>query len=232
MKKANLFIISLALCCPLFVAAQDVTTLVQKVKAKLDKVADYEASAKMKTNVTFLKVPVATIKMYYKKPDKMKIKNEKGFSFIPKGAVNINMSNSLSNGKYSVLDAGTDKIGGIVVRVVKLLPEDDNADVVLSTLYIDETNLVIRKAKTTTRENGSYELEMTYGKYAEYGLPDKIIFSFNTKDYKLPKGVSFDFDDGSETKKPADKAKNKKGRAEIDINSYTINKGIADSVFQ
>ena len=232
MKKTKLLIILLAAHCPLLLTAQDVTALVQKVKAKLDKVADYEASGKMKTNVTFLKVPVANIKMYYKKPNRMKIKNEKGFSFIPKGAVNINMSNSLSSGKYSVLDAGTDKIGSTVVRVVKLLPEDDNADVVLSTLYIDETNLVIRKAKTTTRENGSYELEMSYGKFAEYGLPDKIIFSFNTKDYKLPKGVTFDFDDGSEAKKAEDKAKNKKGKAEIDIKSYTINKGIDDTVFQ
>jgi outer membrane lipoprotein-sorting protein len=217
---------------PLFLQAQDVNALVQKVKAKLDKVEDYEASGKMKTNVTFLKVPIANIKMFYKKPNKMKIKNEKGFSFIPKGAVNINMSNSLSNGKYTVLDAGTDKIGGTAVRVVKLLPEDDNADVVLSTLYIDETNLVIKKAKTTTRENGSYELEMSYGKYMEYGLPDKIIFSFNTKDYKLPKGVTFDFDDGADNPKAADKAKNKKGKAEISISSYTINKGVADSVFQ
>jgi outer membrane lipoprotein-sorting protein len=232
MRKIHLYIIVLVLCSPVLVNAQDVNILVQKVKAKLDKVADYEASGKMKTNVTFLKVPVATIKMFYKKPNKMKIKNEKGFSFIPKGAVNINMSNSISDGKYSILDAGTDKINGTTVRVVKLLPEDDNADVVLSTLYIDETNLVIRKSKTTTRENGSYELEMSYGKYIEYGLPDKIVFSFNTKDYKLPKGVTFDFDDGSDVKKTEDKAKNKKGRAEISVSSYIINKGIADSVFQ
>jgi outer membrane lipoprotein-sorting protein len=219
-------------CCPLWALCQDVNQLVQKVKAKLDKVSDYEASGKMKTNITFLKVPIATIKMYYKKPNKMRIKNEKGFSFIPKGAVNINMGNSLSSGKYTVLDAGTDKIGSTVVKVVKLLPEDDNADVVLSTLYIDETNFVIRKAKTTTRENGSYELEMSYGKFIEYGLPDKIIFSFNSKDYKLPKGVTFDFDDGSDAKKAADKARNKKGRAEITISSYTINRGIDDAVFQ
>jgi hypothetical protein len=103
---------------------------------------------------------------------------------------------------------------------------------VLSTLYIDETRLVILKAKTTTRENGSYELDMTFGKFTDYGLPDKIIFSFNTKDYKLPKGVTFDFDDGSEVKKTEDKAKAKKGRAEISISSYIINKGIADSIFQ
>ncbi len=215
MKKTLPFLLLITFCSPLFSGAQDVNALVQKVKAKIDKVNDYEAAGKMKTNVTFLKIPVATVKIYFKKPNKLKIKNEKGISFVPKGAVSINLNNIISNGKFTALDAGVDKVGGVVVKVIKLLPEDDNADVVLSTLYIDETNLVIRKAKTTTRENGSYELEMTYGKYTEYGLPDKIIFSFNTKDYKLPKGVTFDFDDGSEAKKTADKAKNKKGRAEI-----------------
>jgi hypothetical protein len=186
----------------------------------------------MKTNVVFLKIPVATVKVYFKKPNKIKIKNDKGISFVPKGAVNINLNSIISNGKFTAIDAGTDNVGGVVVKVVRLLPDDDNADVVLSTLYIDETNLLIRKAKTTTRENGSYELEMTYGKYAEYSLPDKIIFSFNTKDYKLPKGVTFDFDDGSDIKKPPEKGKNKKGRAEITLTYYIINKGIADTVFQ
>ena len=215
-----------------FSFAQEATTLVQKVKAKIDKVNDYQASGKMKTNVAFLKVPVANVKIYFKKPNKLKIKNEKGLSFVPKGAVNINLSSILNSGKYTVIDAGVDKINGAVVRVVRLLPEDDNAEVVLSTLYIDEINLVIKKAKTTTRENGSYELEMTYGNYAEYGLPDKVIFSFNTKDYKLPKGVTFDFDDGAATKNTDDGSKKKKGKAEISFNSYIINKAIPDNVFQ
>ncbi|UEG51083.1 hypothetical protein LK994_06290 [Ferruginibacter lapsinanis] len=210
---------------------QDVNALVQKVKAKIEKVNDYLANGRMKTNVAFLKVPVASVKIFFKKPNKLKIKNEKGISFVPKGAVSINLNSILSGGKYTVLDAGLDKIGGVSVRVVRLLPDDDNADVVLSTLYIDEANLVIRKAKTTTRENGSYELEMTYGKYTEYGLPDKVIFSFNTKDYKLPKGVTFDFDDGAAPKKTQDQAKNKKGKAEITFSNYIINKGIDNSVF-
>ena len=215
-----------------FAKAQDVNVLVQKVKDKINLVNDYEARGKMKTNVSFLKVPVATVKIYFKKPNRLKIKNEKGISFVPKGAVNINMSNVLSSGKYSVLDAGTDKIGSTVVKVVKLLPEDDNSDVVLSTLYIDALNQVILKTKTTTRDNGTYELEMSYGKYIAYGLPDKIIFSFNTKDYKMPKGVTFDFEDGSKKKTAEEKIKNQKGKMEISISNYVINKGIADSVFK
>ena len=231
MKIAVKFLL-IYLLLPFLGRAQDINQLVQKVKAKLDQVNDYEAAGRLKTNVSFLKVPVASVKIYFKKPNQLKIKNENGISFIPKGAVSINLNNVLSNGKYSVLDAGTDNIAGTPVKVVRLLPEDDNSDVVLSTLYIDQTNLVILKSKTTTRENGSYELEMSYGKYVAYGLPDKVIFSFNTRDYKLPKGVTFDFDDGSGNKPAEDKTKNKKGRAEITISSYAINKGVSDGVFK
>lgn len=206
--------------------------LVQKVKDKISLVNDYDATAKMKTNVSFLKVPVASVKMYFKKPDQLKIKNEKGISFVPKGAVNINMNNVFSSGKYSVLDAGDDNIGGKPVKVVKLLPADDNAEVVLSTLYIDAANLVILKTKTTTRDNGTYELEMSYGKYAAYGLPDKIIFTFNTRDYKMPRGVTFDFEDGSKKKDANDKLKNKTGKVEFSITTYKINKGIANDIFK
>ena len=75
--------------------------------------------------------------------------------------------------------------------------------------------------------------QLSYGKYIAYGLPDKIIFSFNTKDYKMPKGVTFDFEDGSQKKTAAEKEKlkNQKGKMEIVISGYIINKGIADSVF-
>jgi len=213
-------------------AQENVNALIQKVNAKIEKVNDYTAVGKMKTKVVFLKVPVSAVKIYFKKPNRLKIKNEKGISFVPKGAVSINISNIVNGEKYTALDAGTDKIGNTAVRVVKLLPVDDNADIVLSTIYIDEANLLIKKAKTTTRENGSYELEMTYGKYSAYGLPDKIIFTFNTKEYKLPKGITFDFDDGEAAKSNVPRGLNKnKGQAEITFDSYIINKGVSDAMF-
>ncbi len=232
MKKIiqHIFLILPFCSSTLFCAAQEINTLVLKAKQKIDKVNDYEAAAKMKTNVTFLKVPIATVKVYFKKPNKLKVKSEKGISFIPKGAVSINLNNILGTNDYTIIDAGKEMIGKTPVRVARLLPNDDNSDVVLSTIYIDEVSNLILKAKTTTRENGTYELQMTYGKYAVYGLPDKIIFAFNTKDYKLPKGVTFDFDDGT-SNKPLDKSKAKKGRAEITFSSYTINKGLPESVF-
>jgi hypothetical protein len=160
----------------------------------------------------------------------MKILNEDGISFIPKGSVNINLAKFLTgSGTYEIVDAGKEVNTGL--RILKLLPSDENSDIVLSTLYIDEKTELVTKAKNTTRDNGTYELEMTYDKYASYGLPDKVIFSFNTKEYKLPKGVTFDYDDGTQ-KKPDDALKNKKGKVEITYSEYQVNKGVDDAIFK
>lgn len=229
-----LFVISLLFS--LSVNAQTAEELIQKVRAKLDKVNDYEAKGKMKTNVIFIKAPIASVKIYYKKPGKLKIINESGISFIPKGSVNINLSTIFVNSAgFDIIDAG--KESGTDLRIIKLLPKDENAEIVLSTLYIDETLSLIKKSKTTTKENGTYELEMIYGKYAEFGLADKAVFSFNTKEYKLPKGVSFDYDDGTKKEQSTDnpdsnREKNRKGKVEITYSNYIINKGVPDSVFQ
>ena len=228
MKK--IFVIIFALFLVIHLSAQTPQELISKIKAKLEKVNDYTAKGKLKTNVVFIKAPIASVKVYYKKPDKMRIVNESGISFIPKGSVNINLAKFLSgSGNYEIVDAGTEPSSGL--RILKLLPSDENSEIVLSTLYIDEKTELIKKAKNTTRDNGTYELEMSYGKYIAYSLPDKVIFSFNTKDYKLPKGVTFDYDDGAE-KKPDDNLKNKKGKVEITYSEYSINMGVDDAIFK
>ena len=73
---------------------------------------------------------------------------------------------------------------------------------------------------------------MTYGKYAAYGLADKVIFSFNTKEYKLPKGVAFDYDDGAKKQTKPKNESDTKGTIEISYSEYIINKGVSDKYFQ
>jgi hypothetical protein len=209
--------------------AQTAADLVKNVKAKMDRVNDYVATGKMKTDVVFIKAPVANIKSYFKKPNRFKIKRDGGISLLPKGGVSVNVSSLLLTDEYTAIDAGQTSMYGVVLKIIKLLPLNDNSDVVLTTMYIDEKNLLIRKASTTTKENGTYDMEMQFGKYAEWGLPDKVVFSFNTKDYKLPKGITLEYDDGS--KKP-ELPKNKKGRVEISYSSYIINKGVSDDLLK
>jgi len=232
MKKLSVKIVLLVL---LFmfglytVQAQDMNALVMKVKAKLDKVKDYTADGKMKTDVAFIKAPIGKVKVFFKSPDKFKLQKDGGISVLPKGGVSINIGSMVMQSGFVAIDAGLSKVQNFPVRVVKLLPNVDAGDIILSTLYIDEQNLLIRKSVTTTRENGTYEMELMYGKYDGYGLPDKVIFSFNAKDYKLPKGITLEFDDTDKAIK--DKMKGRKGRVEINYSSYAINTGLSNSIF-
>jgi outer membrane lipoprotein-sorting protein len=212
--------------------AQDVKDLLKKVKEKYDKVNDYTATGKMKTNVAFIKAPVANVTVYYKKPDKLKIKNEKGISFIPKGTVNVNLNNVLGLSNFEAVDGGTETVSGISCKVVKIFPLSDAEEISRATLYIDEKQQLVMKSVIKSGEKGTYELQMSYKNYSAYGLPDKVIFTFNTDNYKLPKGVTLDYDNGTGNKKPEEKLKNKKGKVEITYASYTINKGVDDTIFK
>lgn len=212
--------------------AQDMTGLIMKVKAKLDQVSDYEADGKMKTDVAFIKAPVGKVKVYFKKPNKFRLKKDGGISLLPRGGVSVNMNSMITTTDFIALAAGEAMVGGTKTKVVKLLPTNENSDIVLTTMYIDEANLLVKKAVTSTKENGTYEIEMSYGAFGNYGLPDKVVFSFNTKDYKLPKGITLEFDDNEKELTEAQKIKNRKGRVEITYTNYLINRGMSDSVFK
>lgn len=230
MKTKLVFCVTMIFCTSML-QAQDVKELLKKVKEKYDKVNDYTAAGKMKTNVIFIKAPVASVTIYYKKPDKLKIKNEKGISFIPRGTVNVNMNNVLGLSNYEAVDGGTETVSGVSCRVVKIFPISDEEEISRATLYIDEKQQLVMKSVIKSGEKGTYELLMTYKNYTTYGLPDKVVFTFNTDDYKLPKGVTIDYENGS-NKKNEEKVKDKKGRVEISYSSYTINKGVDDAIFK
>jgi outer membrane lipoprotein-sorting protein len=208
---------------------QDETELIKNVKSRLDKVNDYTAEGKMKIDVSFIDAPDSKVIVYYKKPDKFKVKKAGGISLLPKGGISVNMGSLLADENYDVVTGKDARVNGVDTKVIKLLPRDENSNVVLTTLYIEEKNLVIRKATVTTKENGSYEIELNYGKYIDWALPDKVVFSFNAKDYKLPKGITFEYEKGNKKKEEA--LKNKKGKIEITYSSYAINKGIDDKIF-
>ena len=185
----------------------------------------------LKTDVAFLKLPVSSVRIFYKFPDLFRIKKDGGISVLPKGGIRINMNSLITEGNYTSLSAGRIQWKSSDLSVLKLIPNGESSDIVLTTLYVDDKAMLIRRAITTTKDNGTYEIEMEYGKYAQWGLPDKAIMIFNTKDYKLPKGITFEYDASISQKTKEKKPLSKQGRIEISYASYEINKGLAPDVF-
>lgn len=226
--------ISILLFCIVFLqttrACAQGDPLIEKVAQKLATVNDYVAEGIMKTDVSFIKASLGKVKVYFKKPNLLKVRKEGGISLLPKGGVSLTLNTLLNTKQYTAIQAGTQVLNGKSLRVIKLIPNDDRLDWVISTLWIDPVDALVYKTATTTKESGSYEISMEYGAYAQYGLASKIVFSFNTKDYKLPNGITLEFGDEEPVSKQQ-LLKNKKGSIEIRYTRYTINKGIPPHIF-
>lgn len=209
---------------------QDAESIISKVKAKLEKVNDYSSKGSLSLDVEFIKIPTSRVEMFYKKPDKIRIKSADGLSILPKGGFSVNLQALLSSGQYSAVKVGNTKFNGMNVETVKLIPMAENSDLLVATLYIDSKDYLIQKSITTTKTNGTVEMEMVYGAYAQWGLPDKITVIFSTKEYKLPKGISFDYNPGGAggPKKPS----SGKGKVEMVYETYLVNKGVSEQVFK
>ena len=220
MKYPTLIII--AFLMGMYSSAQDVNTLIKLVKNKLDNINRYQATGTMKTSIAYLKIPIAKVNIQYKKPNELTIKSNNGVTFVPKGVDAISLQKIFSS-DFTAIDGGTEKIKQKVLRVVRLLPTSQQSNIVLSTVYINPSDLVVEKSSTTTKDEGTYEMEMQYGKYIQLGLPDKVTFTFNAKDYKIPKGLTLDFDNASSKNQKIDKTMLNKGKAEIVFQQYTIN---------
>jgi outer membrane lipoprotein-sorting protein len=227
-KKAGTIIFAMLFISQYCIAQND--PLIEKVSQKLALVDDYVAEGVMKTNVSFIKASLGKVKVYFKKPNLLKVKKEGGISLLPKGGVSLTINSLLNTKQYIALPMGVQQFNGKTLTVLKLVPTDEKLDWVISTLWIDPATALVYKTFTTTKDNGSYEITMEYGTYANLGLPSKIIFAFNTKDYKLPNGITLEFgDDDAAAKQNA--LRNKKGTIEITYTNYIINKGVSNSMF-
>lgn len=211
---------------------KDATQVFYQLRDKMNSVHDYIADVRMKIDVKFMRVPLMAGKLYFKSPGRLRLERNGGISVMPHKSINLSMDKMMPTGAVTVIDAGADQIGGKPVRILKVIP-DAEGDIVLTKIWVDETRMLALKTETTTRENGTVQTELSYGTYEKQALPDRIVFIMDLKEYKLPKGVTMDYDEG--TQQPARRGTQplpKKGRIEIRYLSYQINTGLSDSVFK
>jgi outer membrane lipoprotein-sorting protein len=236
MKTLYACVIAILLCCSLQAGAQtyDATETFYKLRSKIEQVKDYTADVVMHIQVPFMKVPRLTGKLFFKSPGMLKLERKGGIAILPKKSINLTLDNMIPLGKVTVIDAGMDSTYGKDVHVIKIVPDNDQTDIILTKVWIDTKRMLAVRTETTTKENGTMKMNLEYGTYASIALPDKVSFIIDVKDYKLPKGVTMDYN-ADEVVKPTKQSGNplpiKKGKIQIQYSNYQINKGLSDDIF-
>jgi len=211
--------------------AIDGAVLFDSLKHKVLSVNDYTAKVKMKINVHYMKIPQLNGTMYYKSPDMLRLERHGGLSILPKKNINLTLSNLIPTGQVTIIDLGYTTYKSSRVHVLKVVPEDDNSTIILAKIWIDEDKLLAVRTETTTRNDGTVAMDLTYGKYQNLALPDSVVIYLNLKEYKMPEGVTMDYNKQSENVKIAE-PKDTKGKIEIAYLDYQVNTGLSNSIFE
>jgi hypothetical protein len=205
----------------------DPDKILKKVITTFDKVKDYEVDVQVKVDVEFIKVPDTKAKIFFKQPDKINFESQ-GFAMLPKEGINFSPMSFLKK-DYTALYQKEDYIDANIVSVIKVIPSSNQGDIVLTTLWVDQSVGIIRKVESTTKTNGTFTIDLKYDERTkDYCLPSSMVFGFNIDKMNLPKA----FSDQAESESRKNIGKSTYGKVYITYSNYKVNKGISDKIFE
>lgn len=228
MNKFLLF--ALILVCGFgFAQSKDPNKILKAVETSFNKVKDYQANVSVKVDMDFVKVPESKAKLYFKQPDKVKIESS-GFAMLPKQSINFSPA-QLLKGNFTALYVRSEKDNNKNLDVIKIIPNSDTTDVILTTLWIDQSLAVITKTETATKKGGTVQIDFSYDPKT-IPLPTTLKFSFNLGDVQMPANV--EGAQNNQNDKRGDRRSRSaklKGSVIMTYSDYKINTGLPDSFF-
>jgi hypothetical protein len=192
----------------------------------MDDIDDYKVDVLVEVDVDFINMPDKHAVMYYKKPSKVKVKSDE-FLLLPKRGFDYSIRELLME-EYSAVYAGQETIAGHDHYLIKVIPLNKRAELVLSNIWVSIDGLMVSKMENFTKNKGNYTVDLEYGSGFR-DLPSKMTISFEIEDFKFP--VKFM---GKNIEVDKEKLKDegpKTGSVIFYFSGYELNKGINDEQF-
>lgn len=207
-----------------FAQEKNASKIIEKIKANFDLISDYVVEIKGKVDFPDAVIPELKAKIYFKKPDKMKIESD-NFMIIPKQSIRFDPE-ILYEKDFSSLMIGEVEIDNIKHYVIKLISNDPDVEEIV-TIWVNSNNFTIRKMNVIGSRIGKIEIEFIYKHFEKkYWLPEKLTATFEASKIRFPRLRRI------ENEQKENSNSNKEGKITIEYFNYVVNKGLDDKLFE
>ena len=216
---------------------------IKKTNEKFNSIDDYKVDMTIKLEIPAFRMPKKKYKVYYKRPNKIKVK-AKGFGILPKTGLftspNDNFDNltniKLSDYKDSENIHDIIIIGDLIVDSLKLEMPNEYSRITFDPIVevkIDTLNWVIKNVTTRLDTLKLFQINNYYKMYdKKYYMPYQSIVKYYVKDKKLFNWLNKDAGNIiGQDNLPKNNESIVEGTITVDYKKYIIKKGIKDSVF-
>ena len=215
---------------------------IRKTNEKFNEVNDYQVEMVIRVKVPAFRMPKKKYKVFYKKPNKIKIKS-KGFGILPKTGLFTSPNDNFDNLKNITMIYDEDLSNHVVLRgdlIVDSLKFDMPNEYSRITfdpiveVKIDTINWVIKNVTTKLDTLKLFQINNNYDIYNDkYYMPKESVVKYFIKDKKLFNWINKDASNvigqGKELANRNDSIV--EGTITVEYNNYKINKGIKDKIF-
>ena len=218
----------------------DVEMVVDKTQKQFEKAFDYQVTMKIELKVPGFRMPKKKYKVFFKQPNKLKIKS-RGFGMLPKTGIFTSPKDNFDNLKNMRLISTNNKNGQVyikgevIVDSLKLKMPNEYAKLGFRptvTVKIDTNNWVINNIITELDTLKLVEITNTYKKVDDnYVMPSASTVQYFIKDAKLSGWLKKDITSIVGQNPLEQKSDMVEGKISIVYEDYIINRGIKDKIF-
>ena len=218
----------------------NVERIVDKTQKQFEKAFDYQVTMKIELKVPGFRMPKKKYKVFFKQPNKLKIKS-RGFGMLPKTGIFTSPKDNFDNLKNMRLISTNNNNGQVyikgevIVDSLKLKMPNEYAKLGFRptvTVKIDTNNWVINNIITELDTLKLVEITNTYKKVDNnYVMPSASTVQYFIKDAKLSGWLKKDITSIVGQNPLEQKSDMVEGKISIVYEDYIINRGIKDKVF-
>jgi len=211
-----------------FSYSQDASEIAKSLLSEYNKINTFQSDISINIDISYLNSPEKIGKIYFKSPNTSKVDIE-GFSMLPKQGTG-NFIGELLKLKSTVISLGKENLNNKEYTHIKLIP-NNSKDIVLVDMFVDEDTKRVYKADITTKDNGTFYIEIDYDNSMKFNLPSKVEIEFVVPNFKMPKAFVGPRDKSKVDEMQKD-GETTKGKVILKYWNYIVNKKIDESKFK